>query len=277
MRALSRVLLKRLSRKARPYLQSAGLLQTVSVYARTAISWSPGKERVLVLAPHMDDETIGCGGTLALHVQNGAKVTVAFMTDGRSGADVSTLTGAERIQREQALIDVRKLEARRALSELGIENIAFLDGPDGHLQPEPALCSHLQALIDRCRPELVYVPHFLEEHGDHRATTAVLLAATAHTSWSFQCMGYEVWTPLFPNCLVNIDSTVQLKRQALAHYASQLEQTDYLHTCLGLNAHRSVGLLNARGGYAEAFCAVSLAEYREQFEEFCQQRARAVG
>ncbi len=84
-------------------------------------------------------------------------------------------------------------------------------------------------------------------------------------------MGYEVWTPLFPNCLVRIDSTVETKKQALQEYRSQLEQCDYLHASIGLNAHRSAGLINppgARGGYAEAFYAAPLAEYREQFTAY---------
>src|SRR5882757_7184185 len=97
MNVMIRWWLKRLSRAARPYLQSSGLLQTSGVYNRTAMVWAPGRERVVVLAPHMDDETIGCGGTLALHAQRGAEITVVFMTDGRAGStELSTLTGAER-------------------------------------------------------------------------------------------------------------------------------------------------------------------------------------
>jgi LmbE family N-acetylglucosaminyl deacetylase len=117
----------------------------------------------------------------------------------------------------------------------------------------------------------VYLPFYLEEHPDHRAASQVLLDAVAGTSLQFQCMGYEVWTPLFPNCLVRIDSTVETKKQALQEYRSQLEQCDYLHASIGLNAHRSAGLINPpgfQGGYAEAFHATSLPEYREQFTAY---------
>src|SRR5688572_2212586 len=84
MNTFTKVLLKPLSRAARPYVRSVGLLQVSSVYNRSALVWEPGAETVLALAPHMDDETMGCGGTLALHAQRGATVTVAFLTDGRN-------------------------------------------------------------------------------------------------------------------------------------------------------------------------------------------------
>src|SRR6185503_4731346 len=99
-----------------------------------------------------------------------------------------------------------------------------------------------------------------------------LLDAVEGTDLAFQCMGYEVWTPLFPNCLVRIDSTMGVKQQALSQYESQLAEADYLHACVGLNAHRSAGLLNARNGYAEAFHVSSLPDYREQYARFCASR-----
>ena len=118
----------------------------------------------------------------------------------------------------------------------------------------------------------MYLPFYLEEHADHRAASKVLLDAVAGTDLQFQCFGYEVWTPLFPNCLVRIDRTMPLKKDALAQYASQLAEADYLHACVGLNAHRSAGLLDARNGYAEAFQVSSLAAYRELYNTYCASR-----
>lgn len=272
MKLLTKVLLKRLSRAARPYLQSSGLLQVSGVYNHSAMAWQPGAEKVLVLAPHMDDETIGCGGTLALHAQRGARITVVFLTDGRNGSsEVNTLYGEERERKQQELIELRTTEARAALQRLGAHRMICLDAEDGALEKCQWAAEKLRDVLLKQQPDIVYLPFYLEEHPDHRAASRVLLDATAGTSLQFQCMGYEVWTPLFPNCLVRIDATIEVKKQALREYASQLKQCDYLHASIGLNAHRSAGLMNApgfQGGHAEAFYATPLPQYREQFMEF---------
>lgn len=269
MNALMRIWLKRLVSRARPYLKSTGMLQMSGVYGRTATAWTPGSERVVVLAPHMDDETIGCGGTLALHAQRGAKITVVFMTDGRRGtADVTLLTGAARERRELEITALRKAEAQQALHDLGVTDCVYLDAADGELSPTTELAARLRAVIEQRAPELVYLPHFLEEHADHRATTAVLLAACSDAPWHFVCMGYEVWTPLFPTCLVRIDRTIDIKQRALSRYASQIAQADYTQASVGLNAYRAIGLHDSHGAYAEAFCAVPWAAYRQQYLEF---------
>jgi N-acetylglucosamine malate deacetylase 1 len=270
MKALTRVLLKRLSRTARPYLKSSGLLQVSGVYNRSALVWQPGNERVLVLAPHMDDETIGCGGTLALHAQRGAQITVVFLTDGRKGSSaLGTLKGAELERGRAELMQTRRREAAQALERLGIQHMVCLDAEDGALSENTWAAERLRAVLLETRPQLVYVPFYLEEHADHRAATRVLLDAAAGTSLDFMCVGYEVWTPLFPNALVRIDETMQVKKAALGEYHSQLAEADYLHACVGLNAHRSAGLLDARGSYAEAFHISSLSEYRDSYARYC--------
>src|SRR5258708_6657062 len=119
----------------------------------------------------------------------------------------------------------------------------------------------LGEVLERERPDIVSLPFFLEQHPDHRAANGVLLAATRGSALSFECRGYEVWTPLFPNCLVRIDETIHLKRQALSCYQSQLAVMDYLHCGLGLNAFRAMGLGSHSGRYAEAFHALELADY----------------
>jgi N-acetylglucosamine malate deacetylase 1 len=270
MKPLTRALLRQFAKAARPYLESYGLLRTSKVFNTSSLVWEPGAERVVVLAPHMDDETIGCGGTLARHARAGATTTVVFLTDGRHGGAprLKSLQG-EALRAEQGkLIATRKAEAHEALRRLGVHSMSFLDIEDGTLAQDSGVASRLRVILEQQRPELVYVPYFLEQHPDHFAASTILLEATRGGAQRIQCLGYEVWTPLFPNCFVKIDEVVEQKRQALAEYRSQLEQTDYMHSGLGLNAYRSAAFHSNYGRFAEAFCSVPLEQYRAMFNAY---------
>jgi N-acetylglucosamine malate deacetylase 1 len=238
------------------------LIHSSSIYTQEAALCEPGGGKVVVLAPHMDDETLGCGGTIARHVQAGAEVTVIFLTDGRhGGASCAGMTDSERDRRQEEIIDIRKQEARCAGEILGVRSLLFLDAQDGRLRVDRRVPDLLRDILQREQPHCVYLPSFLEQHLDHRAANSVLLAAVAGTVLEFECRGYEVWTPLFPNCVINIDTTVELKKRALACYQSQLTQMDYLHAAIGLNAHRSLALGGKTGRFAEAFHALPMADY----------------
>ncbi len=263
--------MRTLSRTARPYLRSQGLLRVTKIFNKSALEWQPSNERIVVLAPHMDDEVIGCGGTLARHIVCGSQVTVVFLTDGRGGGAAvnSAFT-------ETNMPATRKNEAKLALAELGITQIVFLDAQDGRLGPTAILVDALRAALVASRPDIVYLPFFLEEHPDHRASSTLLAAAVSGTGMSFQVHGYEVWTPLFPNCLVRIDETVEAKRRAIRHYQSQLAEADYLHTALGLNAYRSSALVDGKCRFAEAFYAASLSQYLDLFRSYGDSNPRSA-
>jgi N-acetylglucosamine malate deacetylase 1 len=257
VKTLTRVMLRAMSGAARPYLRAYGMLQTTKVFNRSALVWDPGAERVVVLAPHMDDEVIGCGGTLARHVQSGAQVTVVFLTDGRHGGELR----AEDVAAGMTLPMVRRREASLALAELGISDMRFLDAEDGALSSNTQVIGVLREMLLQIRPQIVYLPFFMEQHPDHTAASPLLEKAVRGTSLEFLCHSYEVWTPLFPNCFVRIDSTVEAKRRALAHYKSQLADLNYTHTALGLSAYRSNAILDPECRYVEAFCVHTLPQY----------------
>jgi LmbE family N-acetylglucosaminyl deacetylase len=237
------------------------LIRDSSLFTQQATVAEPGSGKVVVVAPHMDDETLGCGGTIARHVLAGAQVTVVFLTDGRYGASYAGMTEPERALRRTEIVAVRRAEAQCAARILGVQSLSFLDAEDGSLRTDRRVPALLRAILEREQPHCVYLPSFLEQHRDHRAANGVLLTAAAGTGLQFECRGYEVWTPLIPNCVVKIDTTVALKKRALACYQSQLEQMDYVHAALGLNAHRSLALGGNAGGFAEAFQALPLADY----------------
>ncbi len=231
------------------------VLRTGARYDQNALPCEPGAGDILVLAPHMDDEVLGCGGTIALHVRAGARVTVVFLTDGRYGGRIDGAASMD-------LVRVRKQEAERAGGILGVRHILFLDAEDSRLRADRLVAGKLREVLESERPNIVYLPFFLERHDDHRAANDVLIAAAAGTALDFECRGYEVGTPLFPNCLVKIDETIELKKRALACYQSQLAVLDYQHAAVGLNAYRSLAVAGDGCRYVEAFHALALADYR---------------
>jgi LmbE family N-acetylglucosaminyl deacetylase len=245
------------------------LIRNSSLFTQETVVHEPGGGKIVVLAPHMDDETLGCGGTIARHVQAGAQLTVVFLTDGRRGGpSCAEWTDAERRDKQREIVGIRKGEARCAADILGVKSIRFLDAEDMRLNADVRVPKLLRQILEQEQPDCVYLPSFLEQHPDHRAANGVLCDAVAGTRLDFECRGYEVWTPLFANCVVKIDATMELKKRALVCYASQLAQMDYLHAAIGLNAHRSLALGGRAGRFAEAFHALRAGEYLNMYRAF---------
>jgi len=224
----------------------------------------PAARSVLVFAPHPDDEVVGCGGTLCLHSRSGAKVTVAYMTDGRLGSlrlQGDALVGHQRESFQGELVEARKAEAAAAGRLLGTGELVFLDFPEGELRRCRETVRRVADLLVASRPEVVYVPFPTDRHPDHVETARIFSAAVGEAPDGCQVYAYEVWSPLYPNCMVDISDVAEVKRQALLEFATQIADNDYVHSMLGLNAYRAAFHLKSRG-YAEAFFRCSPREFR---------------
>jgi LmbE family N-acetylglucosaminyl deacetylase len=228
----------------------------------------------------MDDETLGCGGSLHRHMLAGESVTIAFMTDGRKGdpgLNAQSLPPAERERREDELAAIRRAEARQAAALLGVRDLRFLDNRDQELSLNPATRRQLRELMEDVAPDLVYLPFPTDHHPDHRATNRIFLAALAACRGVDppMCCGYEVWAPLQPNCVVDITSVADTKQRALAQFRSQMAIIDYSRCIMGLHAYRSMVHLHGRG-FAEAFVLLPASEYRRVASRFLARRARRL-
>jgi len=205
---------------------------------------------VLVLAPHPDDETFGCGGTIRMLTESGVAVDVAFLTRGELGIEVG---GAVPAEVRQQLAQTRSEEAQAACAVLGVRRVFFLDGQDTRLADQPQLIAAIQGLLAQEPYERVFCPWPHDGHDDHQATFLWLRHALAGDPrllpqhfWL-----YEVWKPLTANTFVPIDHTLPAKRRAIEQYRSQLAQLNYCEGFLGLAAYRSLFCPASR--YAEAF------------------------
>lgn len=222
-----------------------------------AVGPVPTAEKVLILAPHMDDETIGCGGAICAHVRAGAVVEVLFLTDGAQGFEPDVLSSHTSQQRS----DIRKAESEKATALLGVSATHYLDLPDGKTKPSQEATQKLLAIIGQVRPDLVYLPFLTDSHHDHLITNKLFIAACrANPSLkAMLCACYEVWTPLHPNCVIDISLDIDTKMAALECYTSQLAMNDYLSSVRGLNAYRAIA--NRSEGYAEAFYVTTASDY----------------
>jgi LmbE family N-acetylglucosaminyl deacetylase len=203
----------------------------------------PENGRVLVFAPHQDDETIGCGGTLALLRQRGCEIKVVFVTDGGGAGSLP-----------EGTVAVRKKEAIAALAVLGIGDIVFLDEPDGHFRNTPEFERKIMAMLDRFQPDWLFMPSVLDYHRDHVAAGQAICACWRSWQGTARAFFYEIWSPLPATWIVDISSVAELKRSALSRYELPLAHCDYLSASMGLAAYRGLYLAgNGQSGFAEAF------------------------
>jgi N-acetylglucosamine malate deacetylase 1 len=200
---------------------------------------------VMVIAPHPDDESIGCGGAICLHRQKGQSVHVVFLTSGE--------LGLKDLPREKAW-EVREEEARRAAEVLRLTGLTFLRLSDWFLSDGAEEAANLlRPYLQREKPKLLYFPHAEEWHPDHSAVLPIVQAAlTNGGDIPVEFLAYEVWTPLAKYDRVeNITAVMGSKLRAVACYGSQTKQFRYDRAVRGLNQYR--GALAAHCRYAEVF------------------------
>jgi len=196
-------------------------------------SVDPTGRRVLVLAPHPDDETFGCGGTLARHTAAGDPVRVIILTDGSKGDFSDRYQPVEYQQ-------IRQQETKRACKILGVEDLHFWPFKDRQLTTAiPEAQSMLSDVLNNYQPQRVYAPSMLEFHPDHRATAHLLIRVLSQLSLDMEIAFYEINQPLCINSLVDITQVLRLKKKAIAAYDSQLAEQDYDEYVLALNRFRS--------------------------------------
>ena len=231
---------------------AVALIRTIrSLRGEGPVTGPPQFTRALVIAPHPDDEALGCGGTIALLADAGAEVTALWVTDGAATKG----TGHP----PEALAELRRVEAERSAGILGARP-RFLGLDDGRLgEQRERLVAGMRDAIATLAPQAVFAPWLLDGTADHRAVSAALAEALGDEGP--QVWGYEVWTALVPNRIVDVTKVIDRKRQAVAAHETAAEAID-LTVGEGLARWRTMQTLGGQG-YAEAFLALTASGYRE--------------
>ncbi|MGH2446325.1 MAG: PIG-L deacetylase family protein [Candidatus Limnocylindria bacterium] len=232
----------------------------------------PTPARVLVVAAHPDDIEFGAAGTVARWVGEGTQARYLIATRGDKGSDDPATDAA-------ALAAHREREQRAAAAEIGVEDVEFLDEPDGQVEASLALRERITRAVRAYRPEVVmthdptvlFVNNEWVNHPDHRAvgvSTVDAVFPTARDPLNFRQhleAGLEpwkvaelyLWSTNEANQLVDIGDTIERKIAALAHHASQFRAFDEIARWMRRRSEE----LGERAGYraAEGFRRVTLA------------------
>ncbi len=204
-------------------------------------------ERVLVVAPHSDDEVFGCGGLLAFHAERGDAVRVVVLTDGAAGDPAAAL---------EDVAAVRRSESLRAGAALGIADHRFLGLPDGALATRHDLVAALRGEIDAFDPDLVYGPSPQEMHPDHRAASRALVAALA-AGRERRVLLYGVNAQVQAGALFDTTRFWAKKVAAIRCFESQLRYHDLESKADAVDRARTVNIEDPAVRYVEGFADLS--------------------
>jgi len=202
----------------------------------------PPYQRILLFAPHPDDEVFGAGGTLEHYASIGCAIQQIVITSGDRQSDSATA-------------DLRRTESANAAEILKLPEPIFWDFPDRQLAVSQALSANITEVLAEQTPDAIFVPGLDEVHPDHRATTHAVIAAIQALELSLDIIFYEISRPIaHPNWFVDI--TTSHKTDAMHCFESQLALEPYAERIAGLNRYRSYHM-GASVSTAEAFLKVA--------------------
>ena len=215
-------------------------------------------KKILIVAAHTDDETLGMGGTIARHIKNGDEVFAISMTNGV----------ASRNESSQIEVEFRVKASNQAAQKLGFKWLSPEQFPDNAMDTIPLLdiVKSIENVKYKINPSIIYCNSSADLNIDHRITAEATLTAfrpqhneTWHEIRLFEVpsstdFGYKAITNSFtPNLYINIADTFNLKIEALKEYDQEIKQYPNSRSYKGLE-----NLAKYRGNqvglyYAEAF------------------------
>jgi LmbE family N-acetylglucosaminyl deacetylase len=216
---------------------------------------------VLVIAPHPDDEVLGCGGTIAKHSACGDEVFVCIVTKGCAP-----------LFSEEIVAEVRD-ECRRADRLLGVKSTLFLDFPAAMLEnvPRYQLNDAMISLIKSIQPDIVYIPHRGDMQLDHKLIADALMVALrpkyehrVSKIYAYETMSETGWdaptvtNEFIANSYSDISPYLKQKLDAMSLFTTQLSVYPNARSIEALEA-----LAKYRGSLMNMYAAEAFMLIRE--------------
>lgn len=213
------------------------------------------RQTILIIAPHPDDEVLGCGGTIKKKSQSGDSVYLCVVTEPYSP------------EWSEAYIANKEKEIRMAQRILGTKKVFFLGFPTVKLDtiPQKELNDAIEKIINEIKPEEVYIPHVGDINKDHRIVHEASLVAmrpkpnsSIKKILSYETLSETEWgiVSFCPNAYEDVRKTFNYKISAMRAYKSELKSAPHPRSIEVIKA-----LAKKRGSevglqFAEAFILI---------------------
>ena len=225
-------------------------------------------KKILVVAPHLDDDILGCGGTMYKKLQSGSEVYVAIMTNGNVGdPNLFPVEGTER----------GRLETHQAHEILGVTETFYFDFPAPRLETFPGykISIELEKLIRKLEVDTLFLPHRGDIHKDHRAIFEAALVAARPINgipvkriFTYETLSESEWAPpysdeiFYPTFFVTLTrEEMEKKIKAFSCYTNpRLKDAPHPRSIEGITNLARLRGSTIEKGYAEAFMHIRTVE-----------------
>ncbi len=204
-------------------------------------------DKVLVVAVHPDDETLGCGGTILKHISNGDNVSCVFVTSGNES---------------------QKIIVEKVAKAYGFESVFYLDVPELSLTDNSLndVIPALAKVIKTVEPDVLYIPNRTDVHSDHRVVFEACLPFTKQFRYPFikevymmEVLSETDFVPAIsslafvPNTFVDITPFMEKKMEIMSLYDSEVMDEVYTRSDSSIRAQNRTRGSRIGVMYAEAF------------------------
>lgn len=212
--------------------------------------------RILVFAPHNDDEVLGVGGTIAKYAKQGHEVYVCEVTAWLIKPEVT-----KKMQRQ----------AREAHDILGVKESIFLNLPVVHLKETDTHIKNKKFcdVVERIKPEIAFIPHTGDMHIDHVETAIAAMVALRPINnpqlraiYTYETLSETEWNipntanAFIPDTWSNIADTIEIKKQAMLCFTEQVHDFPHPRSIQAIEALAQLRGSTVGVRYAEAFSVV---------------------
>ncbi|OUU28709.1 MAG: hypothetical protein CBB97_03975 [Candidatus Endolissoclinum sp. TMED37] len=216
-------------------------------------------KKILVLAPHADDEVIGCGGTINKYSNLGSDVYVSILTNAS--------IGAPELFSKNILKNIRN-EAITANKDLKVKKLLFEEFPAPSLDQYPIykIANYILKIINKIKPDSVFIPSESDIHVDHKIINHAAMVSLrpinkhivkrvlsyetlSETHWSDESK--NLFTPNFYEKLNKKD--INIKKKSFLKYKSQVKYFPHPRSIKGIETLANFRGMQIASEYAEAF------------------------